>query len=113
MKADSKEEEIETIWLTVTNTGRAAAALVDSSSDIHDNLFELVYCEPITATEISRYVVAYLRNSHIREEKFHRLRAKHIELYLPEHVQVHVDGELREWRRLKIDVLPGAIKVFA
>jgi diacylglycerol kinase (ATP) len=113
MKADDTTKEIETVWLTVTNTGRAAAALVDPSSDVHDNVFEIIYCEPISTTEIGRYVLAYLRNSHIREDKFHRIKAKHIELYLPEHVQVHVDGELREWRRVTIDVLPGAIKVFA
>lgn len=111
MKADDRELEIETVWLTVTNTGRAAAALVDPSSSIHDNLLDIVYCEPISAREIGRYVIAFVRNSHIREDKFHRMRAKHIELYLPESVQVHVDGELREWRRIKIDVLPAAVKV--
>lgn len=113
MKTDEKSSQLETIWLTVTNTGRAAAALVDPSSSVHDNILEIVYCEPIDKSEISRYAIAYLRNSHIREEKFHRIRATHIELYLPEHVQVHVDGVLRQWRRLKIDVLPAAIKVFA
>lgn len=112
MKADDRELEFETVWLTVTNTGRAAAALVDPSSNVHDNLLDVVYCEPVDATEIGRYIVAFVRNSHIREDKFHRLRAKHIELYLPESLQVHVDGELREWRRIKIDVLPAAIKVF-
>lgn len=112
MKADDRELEFETVWLTVTNTGRAAAAEVDPSSSVHDNLLDIVYCEPIDATEIARYVIAFVRNSHIREDKFHRLRAKHIELYLPEQVQVHVDGELREWQRIKIDVLPAAIKVF-
>lgn len=113
MRADDRELEFKTVWLTVTNTGRAAAALVDPSSSIHDSLLDVVYCEPIGAREIGKYVIAFVRNSHIREDKFHHLRAKHIELYLPEHVQVHVDGELREWRRLKIDVLPGMIKVFA
>ncbi len=112
MKADDRELEFETVWLTVTNTGRAAAALIDPTSNVHDNLLEIIYCEPIGSREIGRYVVAFVRNSHIREDKFHRIRAKHIELYLPEHVQVHVDGELREWRRLKIEVLPAAIKVF-
>lgn len=113
MKTNDTSLPIETTWLTVTNTGRAAAALVDPSSSVQDNVFEIVYCEPISTSEISRYVIAYLRNSHIREEKFHRIKATHVEIYLPEHVQVHVDGVLREWRRLKIDVLPAAIKVLA
>lgn len=111
MRADDDERELETVWLTVTNTGRAAAALVDPTSNVHDNLLDIVYCEPLGATEIAQYIVAYIRNSHIREDKFHRLRAKNIELYLPEHVQVHVDGELRKWQRLKIEVLQDAIKV--
>lgn len=113
MKTDEKSIQLETIWLTVTNTGRAAAALVDPSSSVHDSILEIVYCEPIDRSEIGHYTIAYLRNSHIREEKFHRIRATHIEIYLPEHVQVHVDGVLRKWRRLKIDVLPAAVKVFA
>lgn len=113
MKADDRKLNFETVWLTVTNTGRAAAALVDPTSSVHDKLLEIIYCEPIGATEVGRYIISYIRNSHIREEKFHRLRAKHIELYLPEHVQVHVDGQLRQWRRLKIDVLPAALKVLA
>jgi YegS/Rv2252/BmrU family lipid kinase len=111
MKTNNSALDLETTWLTVTNTGRAAAAVVDPSSSVQDKVFEIVYCEPITASEMSRYVIAYLRNSHIREEKFHRIKATHVEIYLPEHVQVHVDGVLREWRRLKIDVLPAAIKV--
>lgn len=111
MKTNDKSLNLETTWLTVTNTGRAAAALVDSSSSVQDNVFEIVYCEPINASEISRYVIAYLRNTHIREDKFHRIKATHVEIYLPEHAQVHVDGVLREWRRLKIDILPAAIKV--
>lgn len=112
MKADDKKLEFETVWLTITNTGRAAAALVDPTSDVHDNLLEVVYCEPLGVREVGSYVISFVRNSHIKEEKFHRIQAKHIELHLPDHVQVHVDGELREWRRLKIDVLPSAIKVF-
>lgn len=113
LTTDKKTVELETIWLTVTNTGRAAAAVVDPSSNVHDNVFEVVYCEPISHTEISRYVIAYLRNSHIREDKFHRIRATHVELQLPENVQVHVDGVLYQWRDVTIDVLPAAIKVYA
>ena len=111
MKADDKESEFETVWLTVTNTGRAAAAVVDPTSNVHDHLLDVVYCEPLGMTEVGRYVISYIRNSHIREDKFHRLRAKNVELYLPERVQVHIDGELKQWRRLKIEVLPAAIKV--
>ena len=111
MKADDRELEFETVWLTVTNTGRAAAAVVDPTSNVHDHLLDVVYCEPLSMTEIGRYAIAYMRNSHIREDKFHRLRAKNIELYLPEHIQVHIDGELKKWRRLNIEVLPAAIKV--
>jgi YegS/Rv2252/BmrU family lipid kinase len=112
MKADDRELDIETIWLTVTNTGRAAAALVDPSSNVHDRLLEVVYCEPIDNTELARYTMAFVRNSHIREEKFHRLRAKKIELTLPAKAQVHVDGELIEKKTRSISIIPAAIKVF-
>lgn len=113
MKADGRERTFDTVWLTVTNTGRAAAAQVDPTSDVHDRQLEVVYCEPIGATEVGRYIISFVRNSHIKEEKFHRVRAEHIELELPQGVKVHVDGILKEWKKLTIDVLPGAIKVFA
>ena len=112
MKADDRELDFETVWLTVTNTGRAAAALVDPSSNVHDHLLEVVYCEPIDSTELARYTMAFVRNSHIREEKFHRLRAKKIELTLPKKVQIHIDGELIEAKKLTISIIPSAIKVF-
>jgi YegS/Rv2252/BmrU family lipid kinase len=112
MKADDREMDIETIWLTVTNTGRAAAALVDPSSNVHDHLLEVVYCEPIDNSELARYTMAFVRNSHIREEKFHRLRAKKIEISLANKAQVHVDGELVEKKKLNISIMPAAVKVF-
>lgn len=113
MNADGDESSFETVWLTVTNTGRAAAALVDPSADVQDKYLDVVYCEPLSLAELGRYTISYIRNSHIREEKFHRVSAKQIQLYLPEHVQVHVDGELKKWRRLNIEVVPAAIKVLA
>lgn len=113
MKVDDEASEIETVWLTVTNTGRAAAAMVDPKSDIHDKKLDVVYCESLDITEVGKYALAFIRNSHIQEEKFHHIQAQSIELYLPEKVQVHVDGELKEWQRIKIEVLPGAVKVFA
>jgi YegS/Rv2252/BmrU family lipid kinase len=112
MKADDRELDIETVWLTVTNTGRAAAALVDPTSNVHDHLLEVVYCDPIDNSELARYTMAFIRNSHIREEKFHRLRAKHIEITLTKALPVHVDGELTKTKTLKISVVPSAIKVF-
>jgi diacylglycerol kinase (ATP) len=113
MKADEQELAFDTVWLTVTNTGRAAAAQVDPASSVHDEQLEIVYCEPIGVGEVGRYIIAFIRNSHIEEEKFHRVRAKHIELELPPHVKVHVDGVLKEWKKITVDVLPAAIKVFA
>jgi YegS/Rv2252/BmrU family lipid kinase len=112
MKADDRELDFETVWLTVTNTGRAAAALVDPSSNVHDHLLEVVYCEPIGNSEIARYTMAFIRNSHIREEKFHRLRAKKIELTVTKAIPVHIDGELVKKKKLTISVIPSAIKVF-
>lgn len=112
LTVDDKKLSIETVWLTVTNTGRAAAALVDPASSVHDRLLDVVYCEPLGKGEVAKYALSFIRNSHIREEKFHRLRAKHIVMHLPRGVQVHVDGELKEWQKVTIDIIPAAVKVF-
>ncbi len=111
MNADNREFEFDTVWLTVTNTGRAAAVEVDPTSSVHDKQLEVIYCEPIGTTEVGRYILSFIRNSHIKEEKVHRVRAEHITLNLPDHAQGHIDGVLREWRNLTIDVVPAAIKV--
>ena len=112
IKADDRELDIETIWLTITNTGRAAAALVDPTSNVHDHLLEVVYCEPIDNSELARYTMAFVRNSHIREEKFHRLRARKIEISFSKPTQVHIDGELTERKQLTVSIIPAAIQVF-
>ncbi len=113
MVVDAGEEQVfNTVWLTVTNTGRAAAAVVDPNSDVHDKQLEVVYCEPIGNRETARYVVAFVRNTHIREEKFHRLKGKNICITLPPKIQVHIDGQLKQWKKLEIEVIPGALKVF-
>jgi len=111
LKADDRDLDIETVWLTITNTGRAAAALVDPTSNMQDHLLELVYCEPIESSELAQYALAYLRNSHLREEKFHRMRAREISIVLPKTARVHVDGELRDWKKINVEVVPSAIKV--
>jgi diacylglycerol kinase (ATP) len=111
IKADDRNLEPETVWLTVTNTGRAAAAVVDPSSNVHDHLLEVVYCEPLESKEIASYVTAVMRNSHIRKPKFHRLRARDVHLQLPPDTIVHVDGELRTWNEVTVRVLPGALRI--
>lgn len=113
LTVDERKLSIDTVWLTVTNTGRAAAALVDPTSSVHDNKLDIVYCEPLGTHEVAKYALSFIRNSHIREEKFHRLRAKHITMHLPRGVQVHIDGTLQELQTVKIDILPAAIKVLA
>lgn len=113
MKVDDGEPQVfNTVWLTVTNTGRAAAAVVDPSSKINDRQFEVVYCEPLGRRETARYIVAFVRNSHIQEDKFHRIRGSKLALTLPPGIKAHVDGVLKTWSQLEIEVIPGAIKVF-
>lgn len=109
---EDAEHVLNTVWLTVTNTGRAAAALVDPSSDVHDNEFEVVYCEPLSGKEIAKYVIAFVRNSHIQEDKFQRIKCSKLEITLPPKITVHVDGQLKKWQKLKIEVIPSAVKVY-
>jgi YegS/Rv2252/BmrU family lipid kinase len=113
LRADDRHLEQLTVWLTVTNTGRAAAAVVDPTSNIHDHQLELVYCEPLDNGEIASYVTAVVRNAHIKKPKFHRMRTREVDIKLTEDTVVHVDGVLRNWSEVKIRVLPGAVRVFA
>lgn len=110
--ADERELAFDTVWLTVTNTGRAAAAVIDPTSKVTDKKIELVYCEPLTVRELSRYALAFLRNSHLKQKKFKHLRAKILHLTLPPGTDVHIDGKLIKAPRLQIEVVPAALEVF-
>lgn len=110
--ADDRSFSADTVWLTITNTGRAAAAVVDPTSNVHDNRLELVYCDELIATELPGYAMSFIRNSHIQEDKFHRLRAQNIHVNLRRPTEVHVDGVLYTWNDISVDIIPGALEVF-
>lgn len=109
---DGTEHILATVWLTVTNTGRAAMSVVDPNAKVADGQFETVYAEQIPGHKVAEYVTAFVRNEHLGKPGFHRLRGRHIELTLPPGIQTHVDGELKRWRKVDIQVLPAAVKVY-
>lgn len=108
---DGRTQVLSTVWLTITNTGRAAAVTVDPESNVHDSKFEIIQCDPLTKTEIPSYVQAFFANEHIQKEKFHRFTGSMIFLTLPPDIAVHVDGQLFIWNKVKVEVLPRQIKV--
>lgn len=113
IKTNQTDQVTQTMWLSVTNTGRAAAMIVDEKAKLTNRMLELVYLEPLDRRELPRYIRAYLNQTHLKQEKFHKLNSTHFELQFPPGTELHVDAELFQVERVEIEVIPAAYKVFA
>ncbi len=112
IKTATSDEVIQTMWLSVTNTGRAAALVVDERAKLTNRQLELVYLEPLDRRELPRYIRAYLNQAHLKQDKFHKLNSASFTLQFPPGTQMHVDAELYEVETVDVAVIPGAFKVF-
>lgn len=109
--ADSRELAVETVWLTVTNLGRAGVVEVGPDASPFESKLELVYCEPVTLPDLPAQVVAFVRGKHLKAEKFHSIKAETFHLTIPEGVVYHLDGELKRSEHILVESLPNAFQV--
>ena len=110
---DGKTRRFETIWLAVANTQKIGALTLDPASRPDDGTLELLYCHPLSALELPAYAVKFLQGDHLEEEKFERVQGKRISLSFPHDTVVHIDDQIYHRSRLEVQVLPGALELFA
>jgi YegS/Rv2252/BmrU family lipid kinase len=111
LTVDGKVHHIDTLWLTITNTGRAGAVEIDPAAQISDGQLEITYTKVLSATELPRSVISFLRNNHIKQRHFIRLRGAEIRLELDSPRAIHIDGELIEQQSINVRVLPQASRL--
>jgi diacylglycerol kinase (ATP) len=81
---------------------------------LDDGLFDVVFSEELSRTEVLGLVPAALDGTLLRRRKVHLARAREVEVELAEEVAAHVDGEpLQPTRRFRACMLPGALRVVA
>ena len=105
--------EAETILVAValgTTYGSMFRLAPDAVLD--DGLFEVVWSEEVSRTEVLRLIPSALWGNLTDKKKVHVARAREVEVELSEPVPAHVDGEmLSSTRDFRARVLPGALRV--
>jgi diacylglycerol kinase (ATP) len=105
--------EAETILVAValgTTYGSMFRLAPDAVLD--DGLFEVVWSEEVSRTEVLRLIPSALWGNLTDKKKVHVARAREVEVELSEPVPAHVDGEmLSPTREFRARVLPGALRV--
>jgi YegS/Rv2252/BmrU family lipid kinase len=80
-----------------------------------DGLLDLLLVGPVGRREILQLVPKILRGAHAGDPRLRMVRAQRLRIESSEPVLVEADGEIafQEARRLEIDLLPAALRVFA
>jgi YegS/Rv2252/BmrU family lipid kinase len=80
-----------------------------------DGLLDLLLVGPVSRREILQLAPKILRGAHAGDPRLRMVRARRLRIESPEPVLVEADGEIaiHDGRRLEIDLLPGALRVFA
>ena len=79
---------------------------------LDDGLFDVVWSEEVSRTEVLRLVPMALRGTLHRHPKVHLARARGIRVDLAEEIPAHVDGEmLAPTKHFEARVLPKALRV--
>jgi YegS/Rv2252/BmrU family lipid kinase len=110
---DGKRRKFQTIWLAVANTPKLGALTLDPTARIDDGLLELLYCRPLTGLELPKYTLSFMKGDHLQEDKFERVRGKHIRLSFAQGTTIHIDERVHQRSRLDVQVLPGALEIYA
>jgi YegS/Rv2252/BmrU family lipid kinase len=107
--------EAETILVAVAlGTTYGSMFRLAPEARLDDGLFDVVWSEEVSRTEVFRLVPAALGGTLPRHPKVHLARAREVEVELAKEVPAHVDGEiLAPTRAFQARVLPGALRVMA
>lgn len=83
-------------------------------SSLEDGVFDVIWSEELSRTEVLRLVPAVLRGTHLTHPKIHFARAAEVEVLLKKPTMAHVDGEmLPPTREFRARVIPKSLRVLA
>lgn len=115
LKLGGEEIPAETILVALAlGTTYGARFRLAPESSLEDGVFDVVWSEEISRTEILRLIPSVLRGTHLEHPKIHFARAAEVEVSLKEPTLAHVDGEmLPPTRNFHARVLPRALRVLS
>ena len=110
---DGAAHEVETILVAAAlGTTYGARFRLAPASRLDDGMFDVVWSEELSRTEVMRLIPAVLRGAHVGRQKIHFARTAEVEVSLKKPTPAHVDGEmLPPTREFRARVLPGALRV--
>lgn len=105
----------ETILVAVAlGTTTGARFRLAPHAVLADGLFDVVWSEKLTRTEVLRLIPKALDGTLLEHPKVHTARVREVEVELAREVPAHVDGEmLPPTRRFSATIMPGALQVVA
>jgi len=115
LKLGREEITAETILVAVAlGTTYGARFKLAPESGLEDGVFDVVWSEEVTRTQVLRLLPAVLQGTHLRHPKIHFARTSEVEISLAAPTLAHVDGEmLSPTRDFRARVLPGSLRVLA
>lgn len=111
------ERSIEAKTLLVAaalGTTYGARFRIAPEARLDDGLFDVLFSEEVTRSEVLRLIPQALRGTLLSHPKVHLERAREVDIELREHVPAHVDGEILTPSRIfHVRILPGSLNIAA
>lgn len=109
---DGNPVQFETVWLTIGNNCKIGTLTLDPDSKIDDGYLDLVYCQPLSLSELPKYAASFIKSTHLELGKFQTIRAKQLQLQFNGPHRVHIDDRVVKRRQLTVEILPSVVEVF-
>jgi diacylglycerol kinase (ATP) len=112
----------DTTWeaknlLIATGNGKCAGGgfYLTPDAEVDDGFLDVCAIGDVSLLKVLRLIPSVMKRKRIQDEQVKYLRAKKIELSSSDHFAVHADGEIvgRDVQGVKLEVLPGALQIFA
>jgi diacylglycerol kinase (ATP) len=103
--------------LIATGNGKCAGGgfYLTPDAEVDDGFLDVCAIGDVSLLKVLRLIPSVMRRKQIQDEQVKYLRAKIIELSSSDHFAVHADGEIigRDVQAVKLEMLPGAMQIFA
>ncbi|WP_028660884.1 diacylglycerol/lipid kinase family protein [Nocardioides insulae] len=110
---DGEVREVEAMLVSVGNTESLGGGIrLTHGADPADGLLDVVLIKPVSKAELVRVYPSLFRGGHVRHPQYERIRVRRLTLAAPG-VVAYADGERVGRLPLSVEVVPGALRVFA
>lgn len=113
IRLDGREVRSKTILVAVAlGTTYGALFRMAPLASLDDGLFDVIYSDEVSRTEVLRLIPRVLRGTHLKHDKMHFGRAREVEVNMEAPLCAHADGEMLEPSRLfRARIIPQNLRV--